>query len=292
MQPLPLVYAHRDDQAIIEGTRWEPRKVFCTKTQISSNEHGIRYAVKFRRGCRESAAANISELVASTLLREMNIKTFDVALVSVSNEFAYSYNKKGNLGYNVDAGIHYGTVFNIDIDPGPPILWEEMAAPQELIELWVADSWLMNIDREVHGNIAMIQNGGAFHLLAADQSDCFLGSGRFAGGSCFRECQKHGSAKYDGIFKFVDRAVGDYGCSRLHYTLSQIQEAVRSVQKAAPKVVEAVCLVPQDWWKQAQIAPHDVVSCLTERANSMRRIVDVDRMEGMHRAIQQHLRGL
>ncbi len=38
--------------------------------------------------------------------------------------------------------------------------------------------------------------------------------------------------------------------------------------------------------------PGDLIACLMERANGMRKIVDGDRMEGSHRVVQQYLRGL
>ncbi len=271
MQPLPTVYAYGDDGPLIEGTRWEPRKVFCTLKPNHEDAPGIRYVVKLRRGTSESAAASISEVVCWALLRQMNIRTLQAALVSVSADMARNFAQK--TGYNVDANLHFGTVLDIDTESGPPLLWEQMSDPQELVDIWVADCWMMNIDRDVEGNIRLAHDGkGTFRLLAADQSDCFLGSGRLAGGSCFGECPKKGAAPYPA--PFVDRAIMEFGCNRLHQTLGRIAEAAQSI----PAMTE---LVPTAWWTQANVNPEDVVRCLMNRADRIREIIGIERLEGI-----------
>ena len=73
-----------------------------------------------------------------------------------------------------DDGFLRGCSFRID----------DLADPQELVDLWAFGSWLCNIDRELEGNILLaLSPDGRFRLVAADQSDCLGGSGRFADGS-------------------------------------------------------------------------------------------------------------
>lgn len=278
MQSLPIIYAYRDDGSVLGvPTRWKPRRVFCTNQPDHSDAPGIRYVVKYRRGEAASAAACISEVVCYFLLRELGIRTLDAALARVSPEMARSYHKTENLGYNVDIGVHFCTLFREDSESGPPPLWEILADPEELIAIWVADCWLMNLDRATEGNTRLVLGaGGRFHLLAADQSDCFLGSVSFADGSCFDRSKDFYSAPFPDKNDFVQRTVLDIGCERLHTTI----QAISQVKSRLAGVMQ---LVPAGWWRQANIAPDAVVGCLTERADRMKTIVDIGRWEELRR---------
>ena len=136
MQPLPFVYAYRDDGPVLEiKTRWEPRKVFCTRQADHSDAPGVRYVVKYRRNDPASTAACISEVVCHALLQALHIRTLEVALAFVSAGMARSYDKTGSLGYDTEDGLHFSTVFDSVSDAGPPPRWEFMADPQEMIAI-------------------------------------------------------------------------------------------------------------------------------------------------------------
>ncbi len=285
MQSLPLVYAYRDDGPVLEiKTRWEPRKVFCTQQADHSDAPGVRHVVKYRRDDPASAAACISEVVSYAILKALEIRTLEAALVFVRPDLARSYDKAENIGYNTKSGLHFSTIFNAESEAGPPPLWDMMADPQEAVAIWVADCWLMNLDRCVEGNTRLVVGKeGRFHLLAADQSDCFLGSGSFADGSYLARSKKHNAAAFPDKKNFVERAVMESGCDRLYNTLAAILQMT-------PQLAEMMTLAPAEWWAQANIAASDVVSCLTQRADRMREIVDVPRWEGLSRVADKSLR--
>jgi hypothetical protein len=74
---LPVVYAYRDVGVLLEGTRWEPRRVSCTQTADHADAPGTEYVVKYRRPGRLGAAAVISEVVCHSLLRALQIRTLE-----------------------------------------------------------------------------------------------------------------------------------------------------------------------------------------------------------------------
>lgn len=285
MQPLSTVYAYIDKHPVIKAiTRWQPRRVSCRTKPDTTKEKGKEYVLKYRRGTAASAAANISELLTFLLMRELKLRTLQAVFVEVSPKLALSYNRQANLSYTIDAGLHFGTVYEGDTDPGPPTEWEQMADPQQLIEMWVADCWLMNIDRAVEGNIRLAVNEqGMFDLIAADNSDCFLGAARLADGSCFQECNKQGAVSYDELHNFVQRAICEAGCQRLNGMIKRIQQ----VAVLLPQAVE---LVPTVWWLQAGVNPDSVVRCLKERADGLRTLINVSHWEEIHRGYQSIVR--
>jgi len=44
---------------------------------------------------------------------------------------------------------------------------------------------------------------------------------------------------------------------------------------------QAVSLVPEDWWRQANVVPQAVVDCLAERAGRIEQIVELEKWEGI-----------
>ena len=133
----------------------------------------------------------------------------------------------------------------------------------------------MNLDRSTEGNTRLVPDAqGQFHLLAADQSDCFLGSTSFADGSYLTREKGCKAAPYPDKKNFVERAVVEFGCSGLYDTLHDISQVTL-------KLPEIMQLVPDDWWRQANMQPNALVNCLTQRANRMREIVDVEKWEGL-----------
>jgi hypothetical protein len=225
LAPLPIVFAHRDKGILGQMTRWKPRLVSCSGREDHREAKGTDYVAKYRRPDPESAAALISEVVCYTLLRAMRVRTLEAALVSVSPALALSYTRDDSVNYEILPGLHFGTVYRHDFQPADPELWdqgfwEQLADPAELIQIWAADCWLMNLDREVFGNVLLDPGKiGKWHLVPADQSDCFLGAGVFANGCCFERSPTHGPADY---LPLLERAFLELGCSPLYQVLNGV----------------------------------------------------------------------
>ena len=180
---MKTVHAYRDNGWMSRLTRWKPRRVYCAEDANHRDEPGIEHVVKFRQG-KIGAAALISEVLCGGLLAAGGVPALDGRLVAVSPHFAASCATKTEIPYVIQAGLHFGTVLRPDVENGPPFRIDDLADPQELVDLWAFDSWLCNIDRELEGNILLaLSPDGRFRLVAADQSDCLGGSGRFADGS-------------------------------------------------------------------------------------------------------------
>jgi hypothetical protein len=240
--------------------------------------------VKYRRRDNPvSAAALISEVVSHRILQALQVRTFEAARVRVSAAMARHYARDATIGYQIPAGDHFGTVYRPDVvfaDPGrgAAFSWEILADPTELIGIWLADSWLMNLDRAVYGNLVLEPGPpGQWHLIAADQSDCFLGASALADGSYFQRSRQHGPAAY---LPLLERAFSEGGVQ----TLREIVERVE--QTAATVIGEAVARVPDTWWREARITSGAVVQCLQERAQRIRNIVQIEHWEGLSGAIR------
>jgi hypothetical protein len=282
------VTAYQDDGLLVAGTRWEPRRVFCTRTANYRDAPGRLYVVKFRRGDPTSAAASISEVVSHALLQALGIRTFEAALVRVSRAMARRLSADPAVGYPIVPGLHFGTRYRPDVifvDPlrAAPFSWELLADPAELVSIWAADSWLMNLDRAVYGNLVLEPGPeGQWHLLAADQSDCFLGASALADGSCFERSAGHGAAAF---LPLLERAFLKQG-------IAPLQAIVQRIQGMEELLTAAVVRVPALWWQEARIEPQAVVDCLAARAAQIDEIVQLERWEGLTHATEGgHLLG-
>ena len=286
---LPTVYAYQDAGVLVAGTRWEPRRVFCTRTANHRDAPGQLHVVKFRRtGDPASAAASISEVVCHVLLNALGVRTFAAAFVRVSVSMARRYARHPDVGYSIPAGLHFGTVYRPDVifvDPlrAAPLSWDVLADPSELIAIWAADSWLMNLDRAVYGNLILEPGAaGKWHLLAADQSDCFLGAGALADGSCFERASGHGAAAYLPLLEQAFLQVG----------VVPLRAIARRIAGTGEMLATAVARVPEEWWQEAKIAPQAVADCLAERAGRIDAIVQLEHWEELTRATEGgHLLG-
>lgn len=279
---LPIVYAYQDGGVLVEGTRWEPRRVSCTRSARHSDRPGRLFVAKYRRGDRQSAAALIGEVVSLGILRALGIRTFEAAIVRASPSMSRHYARDPSISYAVPAGDHFGTLYRSDVVPAQMVdgslsFREKLADARELIAIWAADSWLMNLDREVYGNL-LLEPGAhrTWHLLAADQSDCFLGAGALADGSCFERSREHGAAAY---------------LPQLEPTLLQLGseplgEIAARIENVAAQVHDAVAPVPEEWWLEANVSLEAVVHCLVERAEKIREILQIEHWEGMSDAVQ------
>ena len=130
----------------------------------------------------------------------------------------------------------------------------------------------MNLDRAVSGNILLeVDPHGRVHLIAADQSDCFLGAGALADGSCFDRSPGHGAAPY---LPLLERTLFQLG-------VEPLRQVIQRIQGMGEVLPQAVSLVPGDWWRQASVAPQAVVDCLAERAGRIARILEQEKWEGI-----------
>jgi hypothetical protein len=273
---LPVVYAKGDGGLLLRGTRWEPRRVLCTQRADWSGAP-LEYVVKYRRSGPVSAAALISEAVSHALLERLQLRTLSAALVEVNAAVARLYAELHLVNYEVLERLHFGTAYRPDLEPADPrtwtpAFWESLADPTELVALWAADSWLMNLDRTVSGNILLeVDRRGQVYLIAADQSDCFLGAGALADGSFLTRSHGHGAAPY---LPFLERTFLQLGVEPLRHVIQRIQ----GMGAALPQVVS---VVPEGWWRQANVAPQAVIDCLTERAARIEQVVEQEKWEGI-----------
>jgi HipA-like protein len=277
---LPIVSAYHDRGSLVTfPTRWCPHKVDCLLGSSQGSRAQETYAVKYVRNA-ESAAAVISEVVCHALFELLGLRVLSAALIEVNPTFARSCSEQGKLPEPIMPGFHFGTLFHRDLAPGPTE-WDQLVDPTELIQIWCADCWVMNIDRMTYGNLMMEPGeGGRWHLIPVDQTDCFLGSTRFQDGSYLQHCPKHGPAPY---LPFLDQVFLDYGNS-------QHLDMIRKIRKARTQISSAVARVPSQWWQIAGINPQSIVSCLSERAGRVKDIVEEKKWSEVTHATRGGLR--
>jgi hypothetical protein len=253
-------------------TRWKPRRVFCTTQADHADKPGIEYVVKFRQD-KAGTAALISEIIGTRLLAAGGVRVLDSRLVLASDEFASSYQGKNDVSYLVSAGLHYGTILRQDVENGPPLRREDLAEPCDLLAIWAFDSWLCTTDRKSEGNLLLVPaSARQFHLIAADQSDCFGGAGRFADGSWKQVLTERGAAE---SVSFWQGVVFDCGGA------SALRDAAEKVGQAARKLEDVLAEIPPDWWKTAQLEPKEVKEALDRRQRRLTEILDIQQWEGL-----------
>lgn len=274
---MQTVHAYRDNGPMSTVSRWKPRRVFCSERQNQSEFPAVEHVVKFRQG-KAGTGALISEVVCGQLLRAGDVLVLDARLVYASEGFAASCKTKEEIPYIIDAGLHFGTIWRPDLQAGPPLRIEELANPQELVDLWVFDCWFCTTDRSVYGNILLEHiGGGKYHLVAADQSDGFGGAGRLADGS-WKKCLQEPKAAE--TLNFLDRAIYDGGGS------SALKIAVAKVEQSAKMLQEVVDQVPQAWWSEVDIGPREIKDALEQRLDKLDTILDLKKWEGLDHATQ------
>jgi hypothetical protein len=276
---LPRRIAVKDDGSIVDvETRWSPRKVLC-----QSPEGDIKhYAVKYRRD-KESTAAAISEIVGHGILQILGVTTLEPAVIEATEALAQSYRATGDITYNIFVGEHFGTLLRLDFNPveldAPgSLLFEQIAHAEDIVRLYVADSWLMNLDRGVFGNVLLeLTNAGKWRIIAADQSDCFLGARSLADGSYISRSKTHGSAAL--LPGLTEQALLTLGTKVL-------DAAIRRVRIGVPRLQGVLNNVPRAWWNDAGIEASDILNVLTNRADHIHGIVRYDHWKGLSDAAQ------
>jgi hypothetical protein len=272
---LTPVHAYRDDGFMSEVSRWMPRKVFCTEHADRSDIPGLPYVVKFRQGIQGTCAL-ISEVVCNNLFRLGDIKVLDARFVLVSENFAASYRSRTEIGYRIEDGLHFGTRLKSNVEDGPPEDIDDIEDLQQLIDIWVFDSWVCNIDRTIHGNILLeLGLNGKFQLIASDQSDCFGGSGCLADGQWKKIMRERGAA---GTVAFLDRAIYNVGEQSL-------RESISKVRKANSQSELALASVPKEWWATTGIKPAELIRALDDRSKRIETIIDFERWKNLNSSI-------
>jgi hypothetical protein len=261
---LSTVHAYRDDGPQAD-TRWKPRRVFCTLEVDHSDEPGTLYVAKLARG-RAGAAALISEVVSTHLLSTAGFRTLSPHIVRVSEGFAASCNARNDYPGPIAIGDYYGTLHRDDVEAGPPPSYDVLAQPTELLRLWVFDTWLGNIDREVDGNILLsLGSAGKFRVIAADQSDCFCGAAVFCSDGFRSAMENRGPAS---SVSFLTELIWRHGGAR------PIRTSIAEVRATLPRVEEAISLVPQAWWHNSGLTPQEVTRSLSQRAERLESILN------------------
>jgi hypothetical protein len=130
----------------------------------------------------------------------------------------------------------------------------------------VFDTWLANIDREIDGNILLsLASGGEFHVIAADQSDCFCGAIVFCSNGFARAMATRGTAS---SVRFLPRLILENGGPRV------IREIIGEVRYYAGRLGAALELVPASWWVMSGLTARQVGEALETRAHRLEDIMN------------------
>lgn len=273
---MQTVFAYRDSGWMSSRSRWKPRRIFCTEHPDHRDQPGREHVVKFRQG-KAGTAALISEVLCTQLLAAGGVSVLDARLVEVSGGFAASYVTKTEVPYSIEVGPHFGTLYRHDVENGPPLNLAKLAKPQEVVDIWAFDSWLCNIDRNTYGNILLAHDrGGMFLLIAADQSDCFGGSGCLADGSWDGILRTRGPAKSVAFWQEAIYAAGGKVA---------IQAAMDRVKLAEKQLDGAIRSVPRSWWQTVGLDSRHVTRAMAERRRRLPEILNLRVWEGLSDAI-------
>ncbi|MDR3798810.1 MAG: hypothetical protein P4K93_11680 [Terracidiphilus sp.] len=261
---ISTVYAYRDDGFMSPLTKWKPRRVECTRTPDHQGRSGEMFVVKYARG-NEGCACAISELVCTQMLSKLGILTLNPFIINVSPGFAASCNFKSDFPYKISPGDHFGTLLETNVENGPPIALIDLMRPFDIVLLWVADTWIGNIDREREGNTLLRLVGtGKYDVIASDQSDCFCGTSRFCSGDFRSTFSKKGSASAPAMLPAAIASAG--GRTALTNAISRVQQLLNEI----PGILSTV---PEPWWHESAIQPADVARALRARSDQLAGII-------------------
>ena len=246
-------------------SKWKPRRVECTTTADHGKLPGHMFVVKYARE-GEGCACAISELICTQLLAELGIHTLSPFIVEVSTGFAASCNFKSDFPYKIPPGPHFGTLLETDVVDGPPIALDDLSRPFDLVLLWVADTWMGNIDRENHGNTLLRLVGGEkYEIIAADQSDCLCGTSRFCGGEYQEVLLNTGPAPAPRLLAAsIYLAGGETG----------LVDAIERVRRVRDKIPGILLTVPDVWWNRSGIQPRQLTNALCGRSDRLTEVIN------------------
>jgi hypothetical protein len=135
---------------------------------------------------------------------------------------------------------------------------------QQIIDLWVSDTLVGNIDRTVFGNVLMVPRGkNKFIFIAADQSDCFCGSGPFSDGTWQERLRVRPSS--DCVY--IPDAIGAGGGARV------VRTSIEKTRLALTRISVGFEDVPRAWWEAAQVEPNSIERELWRRHEALPEIL-------------------
>jgi hypothetical protein len=206
----------------------------------------------------------------------MGLRTLKPAIVLVGQTLSDGYSEIDDIDNQVPVGEHFGTAYEewMPVD-GKSVPIGLLSRPSDLVDIWVADCILLNVDREVFGNILLEPVSGKWRAVPADQSDCFGGSSNLASGAFLQISTQTRSVA--GL-PAVERIILDGGTKPLH-------DMVKRAQMATHSLPSVIATVPQYWWSQAGVNSKDVEHCIRDRIDRLSSIIDIDYWEGMANAV-------
>ena len=209
----------------------------------------------------------ISEVVCRVLFQAAGLLVLEAAVVHASQNFADSWNGT-DMPIKMEPGDYFGTVYVDDVIPGPLRDFASVEDPGEIVQMWVIDCLICNLDRNLWGN-CLLKFGARTkkcRLIPADQSDCFCGSGALADGSWRSRMERQGAVGVGLLPQAVAALGGAAG----------IQAAVEKAENAIRKVGEAFDQVPNAWWDAASIKPEEVEESLWNRARALPNLLNIE----------------
>ncbi len=266
MPPLDTVYAYRDDRSM-GPTRWKARKIFCTENDQHQDAPGQAYVAKFCQG-RDGAAAMISEVLCAAMYRAVGVRVLDPVVIHVLPSFAESWNGTSNPDQAIAAGPYFGTRYLHDVMAGPPTSAQQVDSLGDLLDIWVLDSWVCNIDRLVPGNVLLkLGRNQKWQVIASDQSDCFCGASSFGRANWSEGFVARGAS--EGIF-VTEAIAAASGRAGLQVRIEKCRQALQSFGAGVDQV-------PPEWWERAQIEdPEQIEQALNLRLDRMQQVLSVE----------------
>ena len=170
----PDVCAIRAESKQTLITRWKPVDLICRQ-----GEDELTVRTKLVRN-ELSAAVCVSESVSHALLSALGFRMAKPFTVNVGDEFARDLTAQYDFEDQVQSGKHWGTKFMRrgvqEVEFSSDIV-EDLANPEDLFRLYLADVILGNRDRATFGNVLLGSNSkhpSKFDLIPIDQSDAFF----------------------------------------------------------------------------------------------------------------------
>ena len=210
----------------------------------------------------------ISEVVCRRLFEAAGILVLDAVIVDASESFARSWNKV-EMPFRIEAGEYFGTLYLEDVLAGPASDADSLNDLREIVLIWVVDALVCNLDRNVWGNVLLkpLGRSGKLRLIAADQSDCFCGSGVFADGSWRTRMQRERAIGPKLLIEAVAATGGQAG----------ILKAIEVTAQALQAIGSAFDQVPADWWAKASIGPGEIEEVLSNRIRALPNLLDIEK---------------
>ena len=210
----------------------------------------------------------ISEVVCRRLFEAAGILVLDAVILEASESFARSWNEMA-MPVRIEPGEYFGTLYLQDVLTGPPSEADSLDALSDIVLIWVVDALVCNLDRNGWGNILLkpVGRSGKLRLIAADQSDCFCGSGVFADGSWRTRMQRERAVGPKLLIEAVASTGGQVGILKAIEVTAQSLKAVRSAFEQ----------VPAAWWAKASISPDEIEEVLSNRVRALPNLLDIEK---------------